>query len=119
MFGADFERIGIRINKENIINLITSNSVWKSDQGLSVKELFQNSVEACRYRAHNTPVANNYKPKINVLFDRESNSILVEDNGCGMSKHTILNNFLTVGNSRTKDKAYTANDYNSNWPDLG
>jgi len=113
MLGADFERIGVRINKENIINLITSNSVWKSDIGLSVKELFQNSVEACRYRAHNTPTANNYKPKIKIIFDRENNSITLSDNGCGMSKHTILNNFLTVGNSRSKDKAYITNNYHS------
>jgi hypothetical protein len=113
MFGADFERIGVRINKENIINLITSNSVWKSDLGLSVKELLQNSVEACRYRAYNTPDAINYEPKIQVVFDRDNNSVTVRDNGCGMSKHTILNNFLTVGNSRSKDKAYITNNYHS------
>ncbi|WP_233080906.1 HD domain-containing protein [Rheinheimera soli] len=113
ILGADFERIGVRINKENIINLITSNSVWKSDLGLSVKELLQNAVEACRYRAYNTPAASNYEPKIKVVFDRANNSITVIDNGCGMSKHTILNNFLTVGNSRSKDKAYVVNNYHS------
>jgi hypothetical protein len=113
ILGADFERIGVRINKENIINLITSNSVWKSDLGFGVKELLQNSVEACRFRSYNTPIANRYKPKITVSFDREQKIITVTDNGCGMSKHTILSNFLTVGNSRSKDRAYISNKYDS------
>lgn len=113
IIGADFERLGIRINKDNIINLIASNSIWKSDLGISVKELLQNSVEACRFRAYNTPEAKKYEPIITVNFDRENNLISVSDNGCGMSKHTILNNFLTVGNSRSKEMSYSSNGYDS------
>jgi hypothetical protein len=113
MIGADFERIGVRINKENIINLISSNSIWSSNPGLSIKELFQNSVEACRYRAYNSPPSYQYTPRIIIKFDRENRAIFISDNGCGMSRHVILNNFLTVGNSRSKDKSYMSNEYES------
>jgi len=113
MVGADFERIGIRMDKSNIINLITSNAIWKSNSALCIKELLQNAVEACRYRKFHTSESKNYTPKITILFDRGENQIKISDDGCGMSKHIILNNFLTVGNSRAKDPSYSSDNYNS------
>lgn len=111
--GVDFERLGIRIKKENIINLITSNATWSNDVSVPIRELLQNSVEACRYREYHTPKEKKYSPKIKVLFDRAKESITVSDNGCGMSKTVILNNFLTVGNSRADDSTYISHGYNS------
>lgn len=108
----DFTRLGVRIKKENIIGLVSSNSLWSNDVGIPIKELLQNSVEACRYRQYNTHPAKNYRPKISVTFDRENSKVIIEDNGCGMSKNVILNNFLTVGNSRSKDSTYYVQGYN-------
>ncbi|MHB1652685.1 MAG: HD domain-containing protein [Desulfitobacteriaceae bacterium] len=109
----DFTRLGVRIKKENIIGLVSSNSLWSNDDGIPIKELLQNSVEACRYRRFNTHLAKNYKPKICVVFDKDNSKIIIEDNGCGMSKNVILNNFLTVGNSRSMDSTYCVQGYNS------
>ncbi|SFM14371.1 HD domain-containing protein [Halanaerobium salsuginis] len=113
IIGVDFERLGIRIKKENIINLISSNSTWSNDNSVPLRELLQNSVEACRYRQYNTPESRQYTPKIKVDFDRNNSSIIIEDNGCGMSKNIILNNFLTIGNSRANMEVYKSYGYNS------
>lgn len=109
----DFVRIGIRIKKDNIINLISSNATWKNDPALVVRELLQNSVEACRYRQFNSSDRDNYQPQISVTFDRKRRTIRILDNGCGMSRSVILNNFLTVGNSRSFDQGYSPEGFHS------
>jgi len=111
--GVSYERLGIRIKKENIINLISSNATWSNNVAVPIRELLQNSVEACRFRNHLSPVSQGYRPSISVVFDREKHEVLVSDNGCGMSKNVILNNFLTVGNSRSEEATYQSHGYNS------
>jgi hypothetical protein len=49
--GGRFERLGVRLNKKNVIDLIASNAVWRDNRGIAIRELVQNAVEACRYRA--------------------------------------------------------------------
>ena len=109
--GGRFERLGVRINKKNIIDLIASNAIWKSDSGLVIRELLQNSVEACRYRSFHSSPADKYEPKVVVRFERANRTVTVQDNGCGMSERVVLNHFLTVGNSRAKEKAYSTENY--------
>lgn len=109
----DFQRLSINLKKENIINLVASNSIWTNNKSLPIKELLQNSVEACRYRANNSTIAENYQPEIRLIFNRVQKTIQICDNGCGMSKHVILNNFLTIGNSRSFDSSYASNDFGS------
>lgn len=111
IIGYDFERIGIRIKKENIIELIASNATWTSDPAIVLRELCQNSVEACRYRKFHSP--DYYEPQIELFINSKSKKINIVDNGCGMSRNIILNNFLTVGNSRSFDPSYTTVGYSS------
>ncbi|WDF76480.1 ATP-binding protein [Mucilaginibacter sp. KACC 22773] len=113
ILGSDFERLGIRIKKDHIINLISSNSTWSNDTGIVIKELLQNSVEACRYRKFNSIAAADYKPHIDIKYNKSQHAIIISDNGCGMSRSTILNNFLTVGNSRSMDPTYKTSSYSS------
>jgi hypothetical protein len=107
----DFIRLGIRIKKENVIKLISSNSLWASTTLAAIKELLQNSVEACRYRQFNSSKSANYIPLIKVKIDFIDNNLVVEDNGCGMSRNVVLNNFLTVGNSRSFEPTYKSGNY--------
>lgn len=109
--GGRFERLGIRLNTKNVIDLIASNAVWRQSAGAAVREMIQNAVEACRYRAHASGQVVGYQPSVVVTFDRVKNTVRIEDNGCGMSEPTVLNNLLTVGNSRAKEPAYTTSSY--------
>jgi Histidine kinase-, DNA gyrase B-, and HSP90-like ATPase len=109
--GGRFERLGVRLNKKNVIDLIASNAVWRDNRGVAIRELVQNAVEACRYREHHSSDADAYTPGVSVIFDRSDRSVSVSDNGCGMSERTVLNNFLTVGSSRSREPGYSQTDY--------
>lgn len=109
--GGNFQRLGVRLNKRSVIDLIASNAIWRTHQGIALRELVQNAVEACRFREHHSAPSDKYQPKIRVVFDREHHAVTVEDNGCGMSERTVLNNLLTVGSSRSREAAYTESDY--------
>lgn len=111
LLGARFERLGVRMSKRSVIDLIASNAVWRDDPGIALRELIQNAVEACRYREHRASRADAYRPHVRVFFDRIHRTISVQDNGCGMSESTVLNNLLTVGNSRSRELAYTQGNY--------
>lgn len=105
--GFDFERIGVQLNKDNILKLISSDSMWQNNPKAVIKELLQNSIEACRYRRSRTLPFQDYNANIKLKFNSQNNTIMIEDNGCGMSRHTIRSNFLTVGNSRSFDTTYS------------
>jgi hypothetical protein len=109
--GASFERLGVRISKRAVIDLIASNAVWKRSTGAPIRELIQNAVEACRFRLHHSSPADDYKPQVRVAFDRAAHTITVSDNGCGMSLRTILNHFLSVASSRATEAAYATKSY--------
>ncbi|RMK82239.1 ATP-binding protein [Pseudomonas aeruginosa] len=109
--GGNFQRLGVRLNKRSVIDLIASNAIWRTHQGIALRELVQNAVEACRYRAHHSAPSDKYQPEVRVVFDREQHAVTVSDNGCGMSERTVLNNLLTVGSSRSREAAYTESDY--------
>ncbi|WP_369324413.1 ATP-binding protein [Burkholderia cepacia] len=109
--GGKFQRLGVRLNKRSVIDLIASNAIWRTHQGIALRELVQNSVEACRYRAYHSAPSDKYQPEVRVVFDRQLHAVTVGDNGCGMSERTVLNNLLTVGSSRSREAAYTESDY--------
>lgn len=109
--GGNFQRLGVRLNKRSVIDLIASNAIWRTNQGIALRELVQNAVEACRYRGHHSAPSDKYQPEVSVVFDRELHAVTVSDNGCGMSERTVLNNLLTVGSSRSREAAYTESDY--------
>lgn len=109
--GGRFERLGVRLNKRSVIDLIASNAVWRTSAGIAIRELVQNAVEACRYRDHHSGPVDRYAPAVRIVFDRTNRTVTVSDNGCGMSERTVLNNFLTVGSSRSKEAGYVVADY--------
>ncbi|WP_164887675.1 hypothetical protein [Paenirhodobacter populi] len=115
--GGRFERLGVRLNKRNVIALIASSAVWR-ESGPVIRELLQNAVEACRYRRHHSSEADAYQPAVSVVFDRNRHEIVVEDNGCGMTERVILNNLLTcrkqpLGRARLFD--YRLRSHRSLW----
>ncbi len=109
--GATFERLGVRMSKRAVIDLVASNAVWRNSVGAPIRELVQNAVEACRFRMHHSSPADDYQPQVTVKFDRTKHIVTVSDNGCGMSLRTILNHFLSVASSRAKEPAYATKSY--------
>ena len=113
IFNHDFERLGVRIKKDNIIDLLSSSNTWTREKTIVLRELLQNAVESCRYRKFKSSAADHYKPFIEVRAEDNGRKIIVSDNGCGMSRNVILNNFLTIGNSRSLEPHYVSNRFHS------
>jgi hypothetical protein len=111
MPGARFERLGVRMSKRAVIDLVASKAVWGGNRGAPIRELIQNAVEACRFRQHHSSPAAKYLPRVMVVFDRAAHTISVSDNGCGMSQRVILDNFLSVASSRAKEPSYATDQY--------
>lgn len=79
--------VGLNINMRQILNILSS-SLYKGDiLSVATRELIQNSFDAVKKQAN---------PVINIEFDRDR-TLIVEDNGIGMSPDTVKNVFLTVG----------------------
>jgi hypothetical protein len=51
------------------------------NESLPVRELIQNSLDACRYKAYIKPGPVSYSPQVEVIVNYEEKSILVKDNG--------------------------------------
>jgi len=70
------------MSKRNVIDLISSNAVWRSNIGAPVRELIQNSVEAvdtCNFHSAEADL----RARNLVTFNRSAKTITVKDNGCG------------------------------------
>lgn len=104
-----YERSSINIGKDEVIRLITSKNLWGTDYALPLREVLQNSVEACRYRESRSRICDQYRGKIEIDYLPEIKKLVFRDNGCGMSQNVIFNNFLTMSNSRSLESEYNTN----------
>lgn len=103
--GFEYLPVGIKIDKEQLKNLLSSNNLWNKPW-LPLKELLQNSVDACRYRNFVKLKSEEYEPKIDIIVDTKNREITVNDNGCGMDKNDITNYFLHIGKSKTRSSIF-------------
>ena len=84
------EKGKIRINTENIFPIIKK-AVY-SDHEIFLRELVSNSVDAISKRRMVSIAGeceNSEAPQVNILIDREKNTLTISDNGIGMSDEEI------------------------------
>ncbi len=99
------EKITFKVDN-NLSKLLVS-PLYGDKPTFGVRELLQNSIDACLERKELEYFNKNfnYKPIIDVSIDRiDDNKSLftIKDNGKGMSSNEIVNYFLNVGNSFRK-----------------
>lgn len=87
------EYVSLKFDSNQMIRLL---GVQLYDTPLAMlRENVQNSVDAIRERKKLDPKA--FQPRINVTISNEM--VMIEDNGKGMTKDIIKNNYWTAGNS--------------------
>lgn len=89
----------------NILPLLVG-PLYSNDPSYGVRELIQNSVDACSERGY---IDNNYTGKIIINIDTDSKMFSITDDGIGMSEDIIRNYYLTAGSSYR---------YSENWSNL-
>jgi hypothetical protein len=100
------------LDYERIMKLLMDRSLYP-DPSLFLRELLQNSLDACRVRTAHARYENaeaKYEPIITV-WDRSQDpnpTIVFQDNGIGMSRATIENYFIRVGRSYYRSNEFHA-----------
>lgn len=89
-FGLDYDRV---------IALLSEELHYSRDA--AIRELLQNSVDACRFRlALEKSLGTNWnknEAQIHFVYDSNTLTLTVEDNGIGMDQEIVQNNFLKIG----------------------
>lgn len=75
------------------LQLLTGNRLY-SDNRVFLRELIQNSVDACHLRKQ---FEKSYEPLISIRFNEDISIVTVRDNGIGMDRQWIEKYFLTIG----------------------
>ncbi|WP_319589919.1 ATP-binding protein [uncultured Draconibacterium sp.] len=101
--GYTFSDYKMKLDFEAISSLLMGEKIYGAKE-LGLRELIQNSIDACRYRAELENEGRefgeiDYQPKIKVIVDNKNNTITIKDNGVGMSIDIIKNHFLNIGKS--------------------
>ena len=79
--------IGLQINMQQILNVLSASLYKGSVLAVAARELLQNSFDAVKHQEY---------PRIDVDFDN-NRTITFRDNGVGMSTETVRDVFFTVG----------------------
>lgn len=75
--------------------------LYGDNPSYGVRELIQNSVDACREREYLSK-GEEYIPEVNITIDINKNKecfFIISDNGIGMTEKTLINYFLKAGAS--------------------
>jgi hypothetical protein len=87
------KRIVQKVNPDIVKKLINPLYI---DEDCGLREMLQNAVDACNAKSS---LVKGYTGHIEVNFDKKNNSLLIKDDGIGMSIDVIENYFLVVGSS--------------------
>lgn len=96
------------LSKSQVVELLMGTKLY-GDPQVALRELIQNSIDACLLRsAQENKWNNQYIPEITVnYYDLNGESILeVDDNGTGMDQHIIDNYYSKVGSSFYKSNEF-------------
>ena len=72
--------------------------LYGDDPSFGVRELLQNSVDACTERKH-LEQDENYRGKVTISIDSKNKTITIVDNGVGMNEDVLRNYYLSAGSS--------------------
>lgn len=94
-----YKEYSIKLNETAIVNLLMGENLYTNSHA-SIRELIQNSIDACALRVK---VENDkYEPIIKISSYKDSDSrswLKIVDNGIGMDEYVLSNFFFKVGNS--------------------
>ena len=91
-----------RIDTLTALEIFMGNPVY-SDKGVFIRELVQNSIDACNVRKMIDP---NLIPSISVTMGKDFDDVTVKDNGIGMDREWIEKYFLPVGLSFYRSEGF-------------
>ena len=101
------KKISFEVNSE--LSKLLVAPLYGNKPTYGVRELLQNSIDACIERQHLESSSSAYIPKVTISIDKiddKSSLFKIVDNGKGMSLEEIIHYFLNVGSSFRKSLAW-------------
>lgn len=95
---------GFTINQAKILDLLTGHTLY-NDTRVVLRELMQNSLDATRLQnVIDSQQGFNVEPgNVRIQWDSHERTLIVEDNGTGMTQDMVEKHLLQVGTSRYQD----------------
>lgn len=114
--GYTFSDFQMTLQFAAISSLLMGEKIYGA-RSLGLRELVQNSIDACKTRQENQDNArkigqDKYIPRIKVILDETNQQVIIKDNGAGMTEDIIKNHFLNIGVSYYSSKEFTLRDLN-------
>lgn len=94
-----YKDYSIKLNETAIVNLLMGENLY-ANSFASIRELIQNSIDACSLRTKID--TNDYNPLIEISSYKDADNrhwLKITDNGIGMDEYVLSNFFFKVGNS--------------------
>lgn len=83
-------------------------------RSLGLRELIQNSLDACKIRRESEVLSfgdEPYLPVISIIIDKDANVVRIKDNGIGMTIDIIKKHFLNIGVSYYKSFEFALKNF--------
>lgn len=116
--GFEVSDLKLNVDYNAIVKLLMGENVY-GNKKYGLRELIQNSLDACKVMKEYAPQLECYKydeyvPKIQIILDYGNNQLRIRDNGIGMSEEVLKKYFLNIGKSyyKSNDYMYQGNKYN-------
>ncbi|MGR5240327.1 HD domain-containing protein [Photobacterium damselae] len=103
--GFDREQLLFTIDQTKILDLLIGHTLY-NDSSVVLRELIQNSIDACRLKEFKLDKDSIYDGRIFVEVTEKNDEIKVTDNGIGMTLDIIKSHLLKVGSSRYQDPLF-------------
>jgi len=106
--GFEVSSLSFDLNYEKISKLLMGENLY-GNKKYGLREIIQNSIDATSTMKEifeKQGVRKEYQPLICVQLDRDKNSVIIKDNGTGMSKDVLFKYFFNVGTSYYKTDEY-------------
>ena len=96
----------LELDYNKVLNILMGTELYETPD-IFIRELLQNSYDACKYRKELADKASEaYEPKIIVSYNSKFNIIEIKDNGIGIDNSTFENYVLKIGNSYYQGKSF-------------
>lgn len=102
--GFESVELYFEINKDSVLDLLMGNNLY-SNPMTCIRELLQNSVDACRQRSK---LESEYSPEIKINFYEKDEELFLEviDNGVGITESVAQNFLLSIGKNYYNSETY-------------
>ncbi len=108
--GFEISDLKLQVDYHAIVTLLMGEKVY-GDKRYGLRELVQNSIDACRVMAEEAATLEKYRyvpyiPSIQIILDNNTQNMIVLDNGIGMEYDVLTNYFLNIGKSYYKSDEF-------------